>query len=113
MNMCNCTLPERLVSLQLNASNYTQLKKNRILYHQYKEKHPGITVCNKPHNVRNTERVRYPSYSMKQSLEHGCWYNEYYCDCNCPNLTCKNNIKKCKTCDFTYNIPIPIPNIPC
>ena len=108
--MCECSAPGRLIPLLLNSSNYTQLKKNRILYHQYKVKYPDNYLCNKPYNIVN-KKIQYKSYNMKQTLERGCWYDEYYCNCNCPNLTCKDNTvtNNCGNCDVIFNIPVIIP----
>jgi len=69
---------------RLDASNYTQLKKNRILYHQYQVANPEIVVCNK----NKSQKIQYNSYHLKQSIEKGCWYNETYCNCACPSLHC-------------------------
>ena len=86
MNMCDCPLPE-LVNPPplLVASDYIKLKKDRLLYYQYIDKNPTITVCNK--NI--SQKINYTSYQLKQSIERGCWYDKVYCECICPKLTCK------------------------
>lgn len=85
---CQCSSPE-LVNPPplLVASSYIQFKKNYILYQQYKEKNPGVAVCNKKYSPN---KIQYRSYQLKQSIERGCWYNELYCKCACPKLTCKS-----------------------
>jgi len=86
--LCDCPLPE-LVNPPplLVASSYIQMVKNRILYQQYKKANPTLLVCNKKISQPN----RYRSYQLKQSIERGCWYDQIYCKCDCPNLTCKLN----------------------
>jgi hypothetical protein len=71
----------------LVASSYIQLVKNRTLYQQYRTANPTLVVCNK----KISQPIRYRSYQLKQSIERGCWYDQLYCGCNCPNLTCKLN----------------------
>ena len=87
MNMCDCPLPE-LVNPPpaLVASDYIRLKKDRLLYCQYTTANPSITVCNKNDSLL---QPRYKSYQLKQSIERGCFYDQVYCQCLCPKLTCK------------------------
>ncbi len=90
MNMaeCYCPLPELANPPPLLvASDYTRLKKNRILYEQYKNKNPTVEVCNK----NKSQKIYYNSYQLKQNIEKGCLFEQVYCSCLCPDLTCKHN----------------------
>lgn len=93
MNMCEyidqCPLPE-LVNPPpaLVASDYIRLKKDRLLYYQYKVKNPAIAVCNKNESLLQPQ---YKSYQLKQAIERGCFFDQVYCSCSCPKLTCKSD----------------------
>jgi hypothetical protein len=94
MNMCDstqtcgCPLPElENPPPALVASDYIRLKKDRLLYCQYKSVNPTIEVCNKTESLL---QPRYKSYQLKQSIERGCFYDQVYCQCLCPKLTCKD-----------------------
>lgn len=56
-----------------NASNYTKLKKDRILYHQYTTANPTLVVCDA------TPTATYKSYDMRQNILWGCAYNKRVC----------------------------------
>ena len=86
MSMCDCPLPElENPPPALGASDYTRLKKDRILYYQYMDKNPTLAVCNSKKSIKKT----YKSYQFKQSIERGCFFDQVYCQCLCPKLTCK------------------------
>ena len=89
MNMCDCPL-EELVNPPpaLVASDYIRLKKDRLLYSQYTTANPSITVCTFK-TKESLNQPRYKSYQLKQSIERGCFYDQVYCQCLCPKLTCK------------------------
>ena len=88
----SCPLPElQNPPPALGASDYTQLKKKRLLYYQYKNKNPTIAVCNKNESLYQPQ---YNSYQLKQNIEYGCFYEKVYCNCECPKLTCKYDFKE-------------------
>jgi len=83
----NCPLPElENPPPALGASDYIRLKRDRTLFYQYMDKNPTIKVCNKNESLL---QPRYKSYQFKQSVERGCFYDQVYCSCLCPKLTCK------------------------
>lgn len=55
-----------------NASNYTALKRNRILYQQYTHFNPYV-VC----GINPT--ARYPSYELRKQTLYGCLFNKRIC----------------------------------
>ena len=64
-----------------NASNYTSLKKNRILYNQYMNKYPSYVVCNS-----NKADAKYSSYDLRLQVKNGCWFNQKICLKKCSNI---------------------------
>jgi len=96
MSMCDCY--NSCVPL-LNASNYTQLKRNRILYKEYKANYPRASVCTQ---MTTDQKNKYISYHMKQSIEKGCWHDEYYCSCQCLSTHKKRKVYHCNTCDVVF-----------
>lgn len=55
-----------------NASNYTALKRNRILYQQYTRFNPYV-VC----SINPT--AHYPSYELRRQILCGCLFNKRIC----------------------------------
>lgn len=55
------------------GGNYTNYKKNRLLYQQYASSNPTKVVCNA------TPTAIYPSYALKQGVQKGCMYRQMYC----------------------------------
>lgn len=64
-----------------NASNYINLKKNRVLFKQYKEKHSSAIICN-----TSMPHASYTSYEQRQNVKRGCWMNEFVCLKKCKNF---------------------------
>ncbi len=100
MSMCDCY--DSCAPL-LNASNYTQLKRDRILYREYKKKYPMASVCTK---MTTDQKNKYISYHLKQSIEKGCWHDVFYCQCNCLSTHKKRKVYNCNTCDVTFQFLI-------
>jgi hypothetical protein len=61
-----------------NASNYTLLKKNRVLYAQYMLHH-STNVCSGSLNST------YKSYELRRNVISGCLWNKRICLKQCLN----------------------------
>ena len=62
------------------ASNYTQLKKDRVLYHQFVDKNKE-SICNA------NPTAKYLNYELRNNIVKGCIYNKLVCLNACPNIT--------------------------
>jgi hypothetical protein len=62
----------------VNASNYTTLKKNRVLYSQY-TLHNNTNVCSGSLNSI------YKSYELRRNVISGCLWNKRICLKECLN----------------------------
>jgi hypothetical protein len=63
------------------ASNYTQLKRDRVLYNQFIKKN-NVSVC----EISDKPRANYTSYDLRTNILRGCLYNKYTCLNTCPQI---------------------------
>ena len=66
-----------------NASNYTAIKRNRVLYSKYTLNNTGVVCSDNPTAI-------YKSYELRRNIKYGCFWNKRVCLKTCLND--QNNI---------------------
>ena len=56
----------------VTASNYTSLKRDRVLYSQYKL-HTDKVICSE------NPSANYKSYELRRNIKYGCFWNKRIC----------------------------------